>query len=83
MLGVMREIFFWLYQALPGLTGPDSEDRLQGLQDCIVTWLHGKRVNWVVGLIELIGFIGVNSPVFFMLAESLQVDRPILARATC
>ena len=40
-----------------------SEGRLQGL--------HGKRVNWVGGLIELIGLIRLIGCDFFMLAHSL------------
>ena len=49
-----RNFIFWPYQALPGLTGLDERRPVtrEGLQGCIVTWLHGKRVNWVGGLIR-------------------------------
>ena len=58
-LGFRFRIFFWPYQPLPGLTGLDERrpvTRVTGV--AFVIWVHGKRVNWVGRLIELIGLIG-------------------------
>ena len=53
--------FFWPYQALPGLTRLDKRRRVTRVTGCIVRWEHGKRVNWVGGLIEVIELIRLIS----------------------
>ena len=44
----MRNIFFWPYQALPGLTGPDRAEPVGALE----RWSVGALERWSVGALE-------------------------------
>ena len=56
-----QELFFWPYQALPGLTELDKRRPVTRVTRVApLPWLHSKGVNWVDRLIELIGLIGCD-----------------------
>ena len=68
------------------MTGLDERKAgYKGYRGCIVTWLHGKRVNWAGGLIELIGLIRLIGCDCFHVGRVVArlADRPVLALANC